>query len=112
MTATQALSIVIDLPAPPNITTTTLPAGVAGTAIQPNGCGHGVRNPHVYDKRRCGAIRLDPEPRGSDFRDNLTPLTSHHNFTVMVTDSSNPAQTATRALSILINLPPRRPSQA
>src|SRR6266404_2619287 len=28
------------------------------------------------------------------------------NFTVMVTDSSNPAQTATQALSILINLPP------
>jgi len=32
MTATQALSILVNLPAAPTVTTTTLPAGVEGTA--------------------------------------------------------------------------------
>src|SRR6266550_2280231 len=105
MTATQALSIVINLPAPPNITTTTLPAGVAGTAYSQMiaATGFGTLTfttsagavPSGLTLSSAGLISGTPDAP------NVTS-----NFTVMVTDSSNPAQTATQALSILINLPP------
>src|SRR5882757_2001123 len=105
MTATQALSIVINLPAPPNITTTTLPAGVAGTAYSQMVAATGFGTltfttsagvvPSGLTLSSAGLISGTPDAP------NVTS-----NFTMMVTDSSNPAQTATQALSILINLPP------
>src|SRR6266404_6195187 len=105
MTATQALSIVINLPAPPNITTTTLPPGVAGTAYSQMVAATGFGTltfttsagavPSGLTLSSAGLISGTPDAP------NVTS-----NFTVMVTDSSNPAQTATQALSILINLPP------
>src|SRR5882672_7200559 len=105
MTATQALSIVINLPAPPNITTTTLPPGVAGTAYSKMVAATGFGTltfttsagavPSGLTLSSAGLISGTPDAP------NVTS-----NFTVMVTDSSNPAQTATQALSILINLPP------
>src|SRR6266404_3265559 len=105
MTATQALSIVINLPAPPNITTTTLPPGVAGTAYSQMVAATGFGTltfttsagavPSGLTLSSAGLISGAPDAP------NVTS-----NFTMMVTDSSNPAQTATQALSILINLPP------
>src|SRR6267154_1313113 len=105
MTATQALSIVINLPAPPNITTTTLPPGVAGTAYSQMVAATGFGTltfttsagavPSGLTLSSAGLISGTPDAP------NVTS-----NFTMMVTDSSNPAQTATQALSILINLPP------
>src|SRR6266550_2712955 len=105
MTATQALSIVINLPAPPNITTTTLPPGVAGTAYSQMVAATGFGTltfttsagavPSGLTLSSAGLISGTPDAP------NVTS-----NFTVMVPDSSNPAQTATQALSILINLPP------
>src|SRR5882672_87760 len=105
MTATQALSIVINLPAPPNITTTTLPPGVAGTAYSQMVAATGFGT--LTFTTSAGAVPaglalssaglISGTPTGP----NVTA-----NFTVMVTDSSNPTQTATQALSILINLPP------
>src|SRR5882672_533931 len=105
MTATQALSIVINLPAPPTITTTTLPPGVAGTAYSQMVAATGFGTltfttsagavPSGLTLSSAGLISGTPDAP------NVTS-----NFTVMVTDSSNPAQTATQALSILINLPP------
>src|SRR6266403_1002945 len=105
MTATQALSIVIDLPAPPNITTTTLPAGVAGTAYSQMvaATGFGTLTFTTSAGAVPSGLTLSPAGliSGTPDAPNVTS-----NCTVMVTDSSNPAQTATRALSILINLPP------
>jgi hypothetical protein len=103
--STQALSIVINLPAPPSITTTSLPAGVEGTAynqtIQATG-GSGALTfsitvgslPAGLTMSSTGVITgTPPGPNGTA------------SFTVQVADHSNPVQTATKALSILINLP-------
>lgn len=103
--ATQALSITINLPAPPSITTTSLPAGVEGTAYNQTVAATGGLAPLTFTTSAgnlppgltmssAGAITGTPTgPNGTS------------NFTVRVTDSSNPAQTATQALSITINLP-------
>src|SRR6267154_2029735 len=105
MTATQALSILVNLPPAPLITTPPLPAGVAGTAYSQMVAATGFGTltfttsagavPSGLTLSSAGLISGTPDAP------NVTS-----NFTVMVTDSSNPAQTATRALSILINLPP------
>src|SRR6266403_4878819 len=106
MTATQALSIAISLPAPPSITTTTLAAGVEGTAysqpvVATGGLGALTLTisagslPAGLSMSAAGVITGTPTgPNGTA------------NFTAMVTDHSNPAQSATKPLSILINLPP------
>jgi hypothetical protein len=104
MTATQALSILVNLPAAPTITTTTLPAGVEGTAYSQMVAATGFGT--LTFTTSAGAVPaglalssaglISGTPTGP----NVTA-----NFTVMVTDSSNPTQTATQALSIAINLP-------
>src|SRR6195256_2185513 len=105
LTATQALSIVINLPAPPAITTTTLPAGVAGTAYSQMVAATGFGTLTFTTSAGAVPSGLTLSPAGLiSGTPNAPNVTS--NFTVMVTDSSNPAQTATQAFSILINLPP------
>src|SRR6266403_1618777 len=104
MTATQALSILVNLPAAPTFTTTTLPAGVEGTAYSQMVAATGFGT--LTFTTSAGAVPaglalssaglISGTPTGP----NVTA-----NFTVMVTDSSNPTQTATQALSIAINLP-------
>ncbi|HUN64275.1 MAG TPA: putative Ig domain-containing protein [Candidatus Sulfotelmatobacter sp.] len=103
--ATQALSITINLPTPPSITTTSLPAGVEGTGYNQTIATTGGLAPLTFSTTTgslppgltlsgAGAITGTPSgPNGTS------------NFTVKVTDSSNPVQTATQALSIQINLP-------
>src|SRR5580704_3646370 len=103
--ATQNLSITINLPPAPTITTATLPAGVEGAAysqtIQATGFGTlaysisaGTLPAGLSLNAGTGAISGTP----------LGPNTIS-NFTVTVTDSSNPKQTGSKALSITINLP-------
>ena len=103
--ATQNLSILINLPPAPTITTTSLPAGVEGAAysqtIQATGLGSltysisaGTLPPGLSLNSSSGAITGTP----------LGPNTTS-NFTLTVTDSSNPKQTGSKALSITINLP-------
>ena len=105
MTAIQALSILVNLPPAPAITTTTLPPGVAGTAYSQMVAATGFGT--LTFTTSAGAV-----PPGLTLSSagliSGTPTTPNatSNFTAMVTDSSNPVQTATQALSILINLPP------
>src|SRR6267378_4225237 len=104
MTATQALSILVNLPPAPAITTTSLPPGVAGTAYSQPVVATGFGT-------LTFTISAGTLPQGLMLSGGLisgTPTAPNvtANFTVMVTDSSNPVQTATQALSILINLPP------
>src|SRR6267378_1158609 len=104
MTAIQALSILVNLPPAPVITTTTLPVGVAGTAYSQPVVATGFGT-------LTFTISAGTLPQGLMLSGGLisgTPTAPNvtSNFTVMVTDSSNPVQTATQALSILINLPP------
>jgi Putative Ig domain len=103
--ATQNLSITVSLPPAPTITTASLPAGVEGTAysqtIQATGFGTlsysvsaGTLPAGLSLSSGTGAITGSPlGPNGTS------------NFTASVTDSSNPKQTVSKALSITINLP-------
>jgi hypothetical protein len=106
MTATQALSILINLPAPPSITTMTLPAGVEGTAYNQTVAATGGLGAFAF------AVSTGSLPPGLSMSTGgvITGTPSGPNgttsFTVMVTDHSNPPQSGTQPLSILINLPP------
>src|SRR6267143_814001 len=104
MTATQALSILVNLPPAPAIMTTSLPPGVAGTAYSQPVVATGFGT-------LTFTISAGTLPQGLMLSGGLisglpTAPNVTSNFTVMVTDSSNPAHTATQPLSILINLPP------
>jgi hypothetical protein len=105
-TATQALSILVNLPAPPSITTTTLTAGVEFAAYNQTVMATGGLAPLTF------SISAGALPAGLAINTSTGAITGtpsgpngSASFTVKVTDSSNPAQSATQALSILINLP-------
>ncbi len=105
-TATQALSILVNLPAPPSITSTTLAAGVEFVAYNQTVQTTGGLAPLTF------TISVGALPAGLGINASTGAITGTPtgpngtaSFTVKVTDSSNPAQSATQALSILINLP-------
>ena len=105
-TATQALSILVNLPAPPSITTTTMTAGVEFAAYNQTVMATGGLAPLTF------SISAGALPAGLAINTSTGAITGtpsgpngSASFTVKVTDSSNPAQSATQALSILINLP-------
>src|SRR6267154_573548 len=133
---TKISTLTITVTAPPAITTTTLPPGTEGTAYSqaiaktggagtvtfsisagalPTGVA-GTAYSQMVAATGFGTLTFTTSagavPSGLTLSSagliSGTPdapnVTS--NFTMMVTDSSNPAQTATQALSILINLPP------
>ena len=105
--ATQALSILINLPPAPTITTASLPAGVEGTAYSQTlagTCGYGTCTWSITAGSLPAGLSLNSSTgaiTGTPTGPNGTT-----NFTVTLTEPSNPAQTASQALSILINLPP------
>ena len=104
-TVTQALAITVNLPAPPSITTTSLPAGTEGTTYSQSVAGTGGLGTLAF------SISAGSLPAGltMDSAGKITGTPTGPNgtanFTVQVKDQSNPAQTATRVLSIVINLP-------
>src|ERR1700682_2318912 len=101
--ATQPLSMAINRPPAPTITTTSLPAATEFTAysqtIQAAGYAplsflvtSGTLPPGLNLNSTTGAITGRPQgPPGAS------------NFTITVTDNSNPAQTASQPLSIVVN---------
>jgi len=98
--ATKALSITINVPAPPHITTTTLPGGTVGQAysqtLQATG-GTGALTWSLSGGSLPAILSLSPAGVISG-----TPTTAgNKNFTVRVTDALN--QSDTRDLSIAIN---------
>jgi hypothetical protein len=105
LSATQNLSITINLPPAPTITTTSLQAGVEGTAysqtIQATGFGT------LTYSISAGALPTGLSLNGSTGAIAGAPVgpNTTSNFTMTVTDSSNPKQTGSKALSITINLP-------
>jgi hypothetical protein len=103
--ATQNLSITINLPPAPAITTTSLPAGVEGTAYSQTiqATGFGILSYSISAGALPAGLTLNTSS-GAITGTPLGPNTTS-NFTVTVTDSSNPKQTGSKALSITINLP-------
>jgi putative Ig domain-containing protein len=106
-TNSKAMSVTINLPPAPQITTTTLPADVEGTAYsQPLALTGGLA-PFTY------SISAGSLPAGLNINASTGAITGTPtgpngtaSFTVKVVDSSNPVQTATQPLSIAVNLPP------
>jgi len=108
-TVTNNYSIVISQPPPPSITTTTLPAGVEGTAYNQTVIATGGLTPYTFSIVVPGTGTL-PAGLNMDSSGHITGKPTGpngtSNFTVKVTDSSNPTQSATQNLSITVNLPP------
>jgi hypothetical protein len=103
--AIQNLSISVNLPPPPAITTVSLPAGVEGTAYSQTiqATGFGTLSYSVSGGTLPAGLSLNSGTgviTGTPLGPNGTS-----NFTASVTDSSNPKQTVSKALSITINLP-------
>lgn len=103
--ATQALSIAINQAAPPAITTTSLPGAVEFTAYSQTIAATGYA-PLTY------SVSAGSLPAGLSLNSSTGTITgtpagpnATSNFTVQVTDHSNPVQTATQALSIAVSLP-------
>ena len=106
--ATQALSITINLPTPPSITTSSLPNATEGTAYNQAVAATGGLTPYTFSIVVPGTGTL---PAGLTMSNagviSGTPTgpNTTSNFTVKVTDSSNPTQSGTKNLSITVNLP-------
>jgi hypothetical protein len=105
--ATQALSVAINRPPAPAITTTVLPADVEGTGYSQSVAVTGGLAPLTY------SVSVGSLPVGLTLNSNTgaisgTPAGPNGtaSFTIKVADSSNPVQSATQALSIAVNLPP------
>ena len=101
-TATKALSIVIN-PAPLSIQTTSLTNGTANAAYSATVQATGGTPPYTF------SVTVGTLPAGLSINSSTgvisgTPTTAGtSNFTIHVVDSSGPAQTADKALSITIN---------
>ena len=106
MSATQALSILVNLPPAPSITTTTLPAAVEGTNYSQPVVVAGGLTPYTFTIS-AGALPAGLGINGATgvISGKPTGPNGTSSFSVKLTDKSNPAQTATQALSILVNLP-------
>lgn len=104
--ATEPLSIQIGLPAPPSITTASLPAGLEGTTynqtLSASG-GSGTLTFSISSGTLPAGLALSS---AGIISGKPTGPNGTSNFTAQVKDQSNPPQTATKSLSILINLPP------
>ncbi|MGB4784645.1 MAG: putative Ig domain-containing protein [Candidatus Acidiferrum sp.] len=104
--ATQNLSILINLPPAPAITTTSLPADVEGTAYNQTIAATGGLTPYTFT---IGSATGLPAGLSIDSSGHITGTATGPNgtssFTVKVTDKSNPPQSATQNLSITVNLP-------
>jgi hypothetical protein len=104
--ATQALSIAVNLPPAPAITTTTLPAVVEGAAYSQTVVATGFGT--LAYSVSVGTLPAGLSLNGSTGAITGTPTGPNgtSNFTIKVSDASNPVQSATQALSIAVNLPP------
>lgn len=102
--ATQALTLVVNLPAPPTITTASLPAGVEGAAYSQQIAASGLAPLTFTTSAGSLPPGLTLSNSGLISGTPLGPMATS-NFTVKVTDSSNPMQSTTQALSIAVNLP-------
>jgi len=102
-TATANLSITVTNPPPLQITTTSLPDGMTGTAYSTTVSATGGVQPYTWSVS-SGNLPTDLTLNSSTGQISGTPsATGTFNFTVQVQDSENPAVATTANLSITIN---------
>jgi hypothetical protein len=101
--ATQALSVAINLPPAPTITTTSLPSASEFTAYSQTiqATGYAPLSFSVTSGTLPVGLNLNSTTGAITGPPQGPPGTS--NFTITVTDSSNSTQTASQALSITVN---------
>lgn len=88
---------------PPSITTTSLASGTVGTAYSQTLAATGGTTPYKWSLT-SGTLPAGLSLNATSGTISGTPTTAAtSNFTVQVTDSSNPAQSASKGLSITIN---------
>ncbi len=100
---TQALSILINSPTPPNITTTTLPGGTVGLAYSQPLQATGGTGTLVWS-RSAGSLPANLALSSAGTIAGTPTNTGTSNFTVMVTDALS--QSDTQPLSITISAAP------
>jgi uncharacterized membrane protein len=104
-TATANLSITV-FPAPLTITTTSLPAGTVGVAYSATLAATNGITPYTWAVI-SGSLPAGLSLNASSGAITGTPSASGTSgFTVLVTDSSSPAKTATASLSITVSVAP------
>jgi hypothetical protein len=107
--ATQSFSMTVSLPTAPSVTTTSLPNGTTGVAYNQTLAVSGGHGPFTW-ALVSGSGTLPPPLASipSNGQISFTPNTTGvYTFKVQVTDSSNPAQTATSGvLSITVTAGP------
>jgi Putative Ig domain len=106
-TNSKPMSITINQPPAPQITTTTLPAVVEGSAYSQTLALTGGLAPFAYSIS-TGALPtgLSLNPSTGAITGTPTGPNGTASFTVKVVDSSNPVQSAAQPLNIAVNLPP------
>jgi Putative Ig domain len=104
MSATKAMSITIN-PATLTVTTSSLPAGTVGMAYTASLTASGGTGAISWSVS-AGSLPAGLTLGASTGAISGTPTTAGtSNFTVKATDSASPAQTATKALSIVVTAP-------
>ena len=107
LTATKALSIVVNPPPPLSVTTASLPSGSQGTAYAATLTATGGTPPYAAWTVIAGALPAGLTLHSATGVIDGTPTAAGTaDFTVRVSDSTTPALTATKALSIVIAPPP------
>jgi len=105
-TATKSLSIVVAAAAqPPSISTSSLPGGTVNSSYSTTLTATGGKTPYSWSIS-SGSLPAGLSLAASTGIISGTPTASGtSSFTVKVTDSSSPAQTATKSLSIAVTAP-------
>lgn len=89
----------------PTITTSSLPGGTVGSAYSQTLAVSGGAGPYVWS-RSAGALPNGITLSSAGVISGTATTAVTASFTVMVSDSSSPARTATKALSIVVTTPP------
>jgi large repetitive protein len=107
LTATKALSIVVNPPPALSVSTISLASGVQNTAYTATLTATGGTTPYTAWNVTVGSLPAGLTLHSATGIIDGTPTAAGtSNFTVQVTDSTTPALTATKALSIVIEPPP------
>jgi len=106
-TTANNYTLAVNLPPAPSISTSSLPAGTEGTAYNQTVQATGGLTPYAFSLANGTLLPagLSMNSTGSITGTPTGPNVTT-NFTVQVADHSNPQQTATKGLSITVNLPP------
>ena len=106
-TATNNYTLAVNLPPAPSITTASLPAGTEGTTYNQTVQATGGLTPYTFSLANGTLLPVGLSMNSAgNITGTPTGPNGMTNFTVQVADHSNPQQTATKNLSITVNLAP------